>query len=483
MKKRLITIVTVVALILILPITAVLTGFCLPAQFNETYYGEYKYMFERLKNTQGKKIVLVGNSALAFGVRTDLLDEEFPDYTVVNFGLYGALGTKFMLDTSKVNVSSGDVVIIMPELVEQSTSLYFSASDAWRAADGDYSVLGYIAESDRSYMVGAFAGYVGEKFNAATGRKKPATDGVYAANSFKDEEGNEVGYMTYSRPYNVMSGGYDPTNAVRFGAAAVDARFIKYLNEYAAYAKKKGAGVYFGFTPVNTLAVGEESVESVSDETYAFLSANLDFPIVGHPEKYFLDYEWFYDNNFHMNSAGALVYTDLLAEDIKFALGVDTPNKIELPDKPEIPVNVVYGENADADCFTYEKREGATGGYIFITGLTEVGKTRTSLTIPTDYDGVPVTGFAADVFAGNTTISIITLTENVGTIYDNSFYGATRLKRLYFRHDSVLGINMGEDFLSGADDCDIYLKNGVSAVDCAGGWARYEGRIKHYEAE
>ena len=480
MKARIIKIITVIILVLILPITALLTGFCLPSQYDETYYGELKYMFERLKTTQGKKIVLIGNSALAFGVRTDLMQAEFPDYTVVNFGLYGVLGTKFMLDLSKVNISEGDVIIVMPELVEQSASLYFSATDVWRAADSDYSMLGYIAGDNRTYMVGAFPSYVGEKFRYCTGGSKPQVSGVYAASSFCDENGNEVGYMTYDRPYNVMAGGYDPTNTVRYGVDAVDNRFIAYLNDYAKYVRTKNANVYFGFTPVNVLAVGSDNVESLSEIAYAYFNEKLDFPVVGYPEKYFLDYEWFYDNNFHMNSSGAYVYTDLLAEDIKFTLGINTPNNIEWPDKPEIPVNTAYGENDDAECFTYEKKTGATGDYIRITGLTDMGRERTELTIPTDYDGVPVTEFAPEVFAGNTVISTIVLTSNIGTIYDKSFYGAERLSRLVFKHDCVLGINMGSDFLKGADNCFIYIKEGVSTVDCAGGWAQYLGRIKYY---
>ena len=44
--------------------------------------------------------MLVGGSSLAFGVDSTLLEEEFPGYTVVNFGLYAALGTQMMLELS-----------------------------------------------------------------------------------------------------------------------------------------------------------------------------------------------------------------------------------------------------------------------------------------------------------------------------------------------------------------------------------------------
>ena len=139
------------------------------------------------------------------------------------------------------------------------------------------------------------------------------------------------------------------------------------------------------------------------------------------------------------------------------------------------------GDNADADKFTYEILENATGKYVRLTGLTEEGKKAVELTLPSDYDGIPVRTFAVGVFAGNETISKVVLPSTISTIYDGSFEGAKRLNALVFEHDSVLAINMGQDFLKGADNCYIYVKTGVSTVDCAGGWARYSERIRYYD--
>lgn len=100
MRKYLITIVCCLCL-LIVPVVLLIVGLFLPAQFSNTYYGELSIMYTRLKNTEGKKIVVIGNSAVAFGVDSALLEEELNkngyEYTVCNFGLYGALGTKLIL--------------------------------------------------------------------------------------------------------------------------------------------------------------------------------------------------------------------------------------------------------------------------------------------------------------------------------------------------------------------------------------------------
>lgn len=479
MKKAVLTVVTVLIFLLVAPITITLVGFCSPPQFGDTYYGELSRMFGRLTRTEGKKIVLIGNSAVAFGIRSDLLEREFPDYSVVNFGLYGALGTKLMLDLSKPSIGDGDIVIIMPELIEQSVSLYFSAEDTWRAVDGDFSMLGNIASENIAEMVGRFPGYVGEKFGyMQTGGA--AADGAYSSFAFEDESGNDAGYMTCERTHNVMAGGYDSTSVSAMDVSIIGEGFIDYLNEYGRYVSSRGADVYFGFVPVNELMISENDREGV-DDLYSFLCDELDFEVLGHPAKYFLDHRWFYDNNVHMNSSGMFVFTDLLAEDLKLELGITTPNNIEIPPPPEIPFyDFMPGDNRDAGLFVYEKVAGVDGEYIRLTGLTAEGKTKSDITVPTDYDGIPVREFDVSVFSGNTVVSRIMLPETIRRIYDGSFDGATRLSSLVFKHDSLTGISAGYEFLRGADNCYIYLKKGVSIAGCAGGWVEYQKRIRYY---
>lgn len=115
------------------------------SRFGDTYYGALAPMWKKLKTVEGPKIVIVGNSAVAFGVDSALLQEELEadgfEYAVCNFGLYGAIGTRAMLDLSEKYIKKDDIVLFMPEINAQSLSLYFSAKDFWYAADSDFSLL------------------------------------------------------------------------------------------------------------------------------------------------------------------------------------------------------------------------------------------------------------------------------------------------------------------------------------------------------
>ena len=479
MKKKLPLIIISALLVLAIPVTFVSVGFGLPSVFADTYYGELSVMFNKLKNTKTKKIVFVGNSAVAFGINTDLVNGEIPGYNVVNMGLYGAIGTKTMLELSKTNISNGDVVVLCVEPYQQTSSLYFSATETWSAMDADMSMLNYLSKSVRGYMVGGFVGYTAEKVKYSSGAEKPMNTGVYSRASFK--KGNEdTDYVTYDRPYNIMKGGYDNANLPSIDESVFGEGYLDYVNEYAAWVKKQNAEIYYGFTPVNSLSLGEDQQEK-ADKLYTYLSNKLQFPLLNNPSKYFLDYRYFYDNNVHLNNAGMVRYTDLLTEDLKLVLNIHTKNNIPLLDPPEIPKEETKdGDNKDVDKFNYEVVEGATERYVRITGLNEEGKNASSLTIPATYEGLPVREFAKETFQDNKVISRLTLSSNIQTIYDHSFKGASRLSSLFFEHNSILGINVGINYLDGADNCYIYIKKSVSIADCAGGWERYQSRIRYY---
>jgi len=460
MKKRILPIIIII-IALLMPLSLVLIGFCAPAQFDETYYGELGYMYRRLKQTDGKKIVLIGNSSLAFGVRTDLMEQEFPDYTVVNFGLYGAIGTKTMLDLSRVNIGDGDIVIVAPERNAQAQSLYFSAGETWIAMDGNFSMLSQLKKENAGAMAGNFFGFLSQKYGYLSGGSKPALSGVYAQMSFNDKNGTEVGYMTYTREYNSMVGDYDANNPVDF-SEEISNEFLEYLNEYNCFVTSKGATLYYGFTPVNRAGLKEGTDQEALDAYYVRLRDALDFRILGDPNRYVMDYEWFYDSNFHLNSAGMYVYTDRLVEDIKAELGNDTPNRFEIPEKPlgHAPSRPAEGENTDEAYFTYENF--ADG--VKITGVTEAGRGRTSYVIPASYEGKPVICFDASVFAGNTTVREITLQASLQYLYDRSFDGCINLTRLILEHENPNTIGVGYSLLDGTENCRVYVKSAAYTI-------------------
>ncbi len=318
---------TALAVILAEQVFFLICGFGLPVQFGDTFMGELKSKYERLKETSGKRIVLVGGSGVAFDCDSALMDDFFPSYEIVNFGMYAGLGTKAVMDLSENYIHEGDIVILSPEQSEQTFSDYFNGEYMWQAADGAFGMLRDLKSENFEAMLGNFPRFALEKLNYVMKGQKPQTDSIYQKKSFNTYGDIELDTCRE----NILPNGYDVNQKVRFTEDVVQPEFMDYMNDWAKRLEKKGAVVWYRYCPVNKLSVEDMDDLAAYD---VFLRQKLDFPVIGNPEKSLMEAEWFFDTNFHLNQPGKEVNTVQLIRDMKAMLGDDRAVTVELPEKP-----------------------------------------------------------------------------------------------------------------------------------------------------
>lgn len=318
---------TALAVILAEQVFFLICGFGLPVQFGDTFMGELKSKYERLKETSGKRIVLVGGSGVAFDCDSALMDDFFPSYEIVNFGMYAGLGTKAVMDLSENYIHEGDIVILSPEQSEQTFSDYFNGEYMWQAADGAFGMLRDLKSENFEAMLGNFPRFALEKLNYVMKRQKPQTDSIYQKKSFNTYGDIELDTCRE----NILPNGYDVNQKVRFTEDVVQPEFMDYMNDWAKRLEKKGAVVWYRYCPVNKLSVEDMDDLAAYD---VFLRQKLDFPVIGNPENSLMEAEWFFDTNFHLNQPGKEVNTVQLIRDMKAMLGDDRAVTVELPEKP-----------------------------------------------------------------------------------------------------------------------------------------------------
>ena len=318
---------TALAVILAEQVFFLICGFGLPVQFGDTFMGELKSKYERLKETSGKRIVLVGGSGVAFDCDSALMDDFFPSYEIVNFGMYAGLGTKAVMDLSENYIHEGDIVILSPEQSEQTFSDYFNGEYMWQAADGAFGMLRDLKSENFEAMLGNFPWFALEKLNYVMKGQKPQTDSIYQKKSFNTYGDIELDTCRE----NILPNGYDVNQKVRFTEDVVQPEFMDYMNDWAKRLEKKGAVVWYRYCPVNKLSVEDMDDLAAYD---VFLRQKLDFPVIGNPENSLMEAEWFFDTNFHLNQPGKEVNTVQLIRDMKAMLGDDRAVTVELPEKP-----------------------------------------------------------------------------------------------------------------------------------------------------
>ncbi len=424
MKKSFLRFIAVLLLAALPAVLVGAVGFGIPDQFEKTFLGEFDNKVERLYETEGEKIVIIGGSSVAFGVDAALLSEVL-DKPVINFGLYATLGTKTMLDYSRGAIGEGDIIVIAPEMNAQTWSLYFNAEAMWQAVDGDFSLLSHIDSEDMPAMLGGFWKFAVSKLTYAMqdGELDPA--GIYNAASFDDH-----GFIRYRRDkdYNTMPGQVDASMVIDFDTAMISDDFVEYVNDYIAYAEKKGAKVYLSFCPMNEYALPMDITLETLEAYTAYLREKFDCEVLGDPNYMIYPSGYFYDSNFHLNSAGATIHTRQLAIDLAPLVGLTEDDiAIDYPDAPEIPVDdnepEVYDYDENEPYFTYE----VTDFGVYIKGVSELGKTQEVLTTPIAVDGKKVVALSADTFADCASLRELSITANIGQIPDGTFRGAVNL--------------------------------------------------------
>ena len=461
MKQSWLRFLSIVLLLLLTVSVVAAAGFLLPAQYEKAFTGEFDDMVARLKETKEPKLIVVGGSSVAFGVDAKLLGETL-GMPVVNFGLYATLGTKTMLDYSKANLGEGDIVVIAPELNTQTWSMYFNAESMWQAIDGHFGLLRYLNGDDAPAMLGAFWKLASGKTKFFLQKTDLDPEGIYNASSF-----DEFGFIRHNRTkdYNVMVGGYDASMTLRFDPAIFDEEFIEYVNDYVRYAKKKGATVYLGFCPMNEDALDPDTTMETLDAYVAALRENFDCELLGEPNSYLYRSGYFYDSNFHLNSAGAVVHTRRLALDLaailpeEIEVKIDVPAVPEIPETPDEPEEYEYDENEVY--FLYDVKD--TG--VEIVGVSDLGKTQTVLTTPKAFDGKKVVMLTSGTFADCGNLTELFVTENISQIHDGTFEGAGNLTKIHMASSNpdncIVNSMSGEAFVGTSSKCRVYVPNGA----------------------
>lgn len=284
------------------------------------------------------------------------------------------------------------------------------------------------------------------------------------------------------RSGNIMPGGFAPDGMISLSPELFSADFIEFVNGYAQTVCSRGAKTLFSFPPMNRLAVEDCSAQAV-EELYDFICENLSYKVISNAEKYIMDAEWFYDTNFHLNSAGMTVRSINLLEDIKNELGIFTHTQAQYPEKPPLgipePPVEADKDNNDADCFEYS--DDGNGGLIAV-GLTEKGKGRARLTVPYSFGGKTVSSLAAEALAGNAALEEVVIQSNIRYLRDGSFSGCGRLKKIILRHTSPSRIGVGYGLLDGTSASVLVEKSAFSAFSTDYTWGWYAERLVSYEA-
>ena len=255
----------------------------------------------RLESISGPKIVLIGNSNLAYGIDSELIEKEI-GLPVVNMGLHGALGNAFHEEMAKLNVCEGDIYVICHtdycdmNIIENNTL-------AWLTIENHPRLWRILRAEDIPPLVNDFPIYLKKCIE----REMNGTRNQEEGRGEFDEYGDRCDERAKTQEGVFYEGAlYVPY----VGTETMDR-----LNELNEYLTERGATLVIAGYPI---ADGEYTPDrSRVIDMQNGLEEKAEFPVISDFTDYMFEYKYFYNSTFHLTDEGTILRTEQLIKDLK----------------------------------------------------------------------------------------------------------------------------------------------------------------------
>lgn len=273
-------------------------------QYTHNYDASILDKIARLESTPSPKIILVGNSNVAFGFNSSMIEKAF-NMGVVNLGLHGSLGNRFLEEMSKYNIGKGDIVVVCHSDYCDDGKIA-DHSLAWITVE-NHCHLWPLISHDVPQMVEDLPPYVLRIWTRWCTKADKRSDNCYAREAF-----NEYGDNAYPRPCSEYV--FEATDV---SVPKINSYCTNRLNDFNRYCLERGATMVVAGYPV---ADGEYTPDEAQFiERWDELKRMLDCPIISNIADYFFPYSDFYNSSLHLNDSAVMRRTQQFISDLKRA--------------------------------------------------------------------------------------------------------------------------------------------------------------------
>lgn len=293
-------------------VLAVFLGVYFGVHFEDDPMAAIRDKETRLRETPGKRLIVVGDSGVGFGMVSPMLDEAFPDYHPLNSGLAAGFGHRILLGEVAPRVRAGDVVVICLVYDIFDRNLLNEFFFLLLAQDPD--IMLSLDHRDWPYLLdNAFYGVrvaMHQTRKVAFNPLDKEFPDPYARHSYNDYGDIDAHFGEGPVAGRELSVGHLNLDELEYAREV-----IADLNEFAAAAEARGATVYFWFADVSEQSYVDHGAEM--NRLAELLDAELAFPALNSPAEATQPESVFYDTPFHLTEEGARNRTERLIQALK----------------------------------------------------------------------------------------------------------------------------------------------------------------------
>lgn len=288
-------------------VTLLLFVFCFGVvmpQYTGNYQASMVDKAARLRSVEGPKIVLIGNSNLAFGMDSQMLEEAF-SMPVVNMGLHGGVGNVFNEQAARLNVTPGDIYVVCHSNYDDTDAIK-NPELAWITIENHFELYKLIRPKDWWDMIRAYPTYLRKclgQWRNESGNQE--TNDCYRRSAF-----NAYGDIYYPRPQSEEGIDFSPV-AIHH----INETTAKRLNTLYDDLQKQGADMVVAGYPIVEYEGTPE--RAAYDEMGQEIADALDAAVISDFNDYRYPTSYFYNTYMHLTDEGTKARTQQLIKDLQ----------------------------------------------------------------------------------------------------------------------------------------------------------------------
>ncbi len=268
-----------------------------------------------LKNTDASKIVFVGGSNLALGLDSELIQKE-TGRPVINMGLNGGLGLRYMLNEIKPYIRDGDIIVMTPEYEHYYGGLLDGGINLLWIIQIMPESIRYISPNQYLELLKKIPEFMQQRAKEILSFEQ---DPVYNRRAF-NEYGDFVNHLGLQPKENL--GGVKRINQEEFNAEA-----IQVTREFVEFADNKGVVVVYIFPPLAESQYQLEDNSITIAGLYDQLKGISNLNVLSTPEEYVFPNKLFFDTVYHLTREGREARSVSMADQLNLFLADELTQK------------------------------------------------------------------------------------------------------------------------------------------------------------
>lgn len=267
-----------------------------------------------------QKLVLFCGSSARFGYDSSLLEAAFPDYKVVNMGVYAYSNMLPQAGLLQLYMKAGDVLLSSPEL-DAIGAQFCGETDLDKETfcmlESNYDMLSLLDCRDFTNIFTAYTLY-------NNSRQGMESRSYQDSPSYYDEDGNLLSAFSYNGYGDYILFRENNEERINFGVkrAYYNVSYIREqdlqgLNAVYDDLTAQGIRVLFTYSPRSSTSISSDSTAGSIRTLESFLQEQLHATIISPIEDSLMDPYYFHGTDNHLSTEGVAVHTADIIQKLK----------------------------------------------------------------------------------------------------------------------------------------------------------------------